>query len=236
VAARTVDELRAHLLAVGPSVRGDPGELVDVVDTIIAEIFADVEAAIYTLHARRYIETADGSWLEEHGSERNISRFRDESDASYSTRIRAVLDQVTKPAILEQVDAILVVGTSRMEEWLTDSMYVDIQDRRGFSGMTSTHGQPRGFTLFISEQLAARSSRGFALDVPADPFKAAGTGVNHTFAGDGPGDDTTQAAQTMFADGENPPGGDIYAQIYRLTDRIRAGGLGPPPHFIVEFE
>jgi len=234
VAARTPDELRAHLSAVGPSIRGaEVGELFDVIDTILVEIFGEVEAAIYSLHARRYILQADASWLDEHGSERNTTRFADETDEDYAPRIQAVEDEVTKPAILAQLDAILNVGTSRMEEWLPDTMFTDIQDRRGFADMATPHGQPRGFTVFIEEQLPSRSSRGFALDVPADPFKAAGTGVNHTFAGDST-DTLAKAANTMFADSEEPSGGDIYAQIYRLIDRIRAGGLGPPPHFMVE--
>jgi len=237
MAARTEDELRAHLIAIGPSIRTDPQELADAIDTVIASIFSDVEGAIYTLHARRFIETADGSWLDEHGSERNIARHRDESDESYSARIRSILDEVTKPAILAQVDAILLVGTARMEEWVIDGMFTDILDRRGFSDMATVHGELRGFTVYISEQLPSRSARGFALDSPADPFQAAGTGVNHTFAADVyPNDSSAQAANLMFADTEEPTQGDIYSQIYRLIDRIRAGGLGPPEHFMVEIE
>jgi hypothetical protein len=235
VAARTEDELRAHLASVGPSIIAAPAELVDAVETILAAIFSEAEAAIYSLHARRYIRQSDGSWLDMHGAERGVLRFEDESDGDYKVRVATIGDAVTKPAILARVDEALLVGTSRMDEWPIDGMFTDIQDRRGFADTTTVHGEDRGFTVYIAEQLAARSSRGFALDVPADPFKAVGTGVNHTFAGD-PTDTVGEAAHTMFADGVNPTRGAIYAEIYQLIDRLRAGGLGPPPHFTVEIE
>jgi len=242
---RTAAAIEIHIDDLGPSVICNPQELHRAVTAAIAAITAEVEAVVFTMHSRRFICEADGPWLDVHGDERSVLRIGGEVDADYAQRLKAPEDKLTRPAILGAVNEILDVGTARMEEWFEQSCYSDIQDTRGFSETCSTHSELRGFTIYISAQTQSTSDRAFAL--LGDPFLAtpivgAPSGT-HCFAGD----DAMNASKPelplnaalevySYADDINPAAGAIYPRIWNEINRLRAGGLGPSPHFSVEIE
>lgn len=225
---RDVATLLDHIRSIGPGFRDTDADLAVALDTVTATIMAEIEAAIHTLHARTFILEADGDYLDEHGQERSVPRLQDEIDDDYVHRVKLIEEKLTRPAILAHVDAILAVGTASMEEWLPDGAFTDILAIQGFTETSHTHGGIRGFTVYIEPQIEATADRGFALDEPADPFEAP-EDVFHTFAG-------TDAEPTVsaFADGTDLTPSSIYPTIWNEIDRLRAGGLGPFPHFRVE--
>ena len=209
--ARSEDELRDHYLELGPGFIAEPDEVLDAAIRIAVSMLARIEAAGETLHARTFIDEADGAWLDQHGEERSILRLEGESDEAYRPRVKRIEDKVTKPAILAAVDAILRVGTSRMEEHLADGAYSDFPGPQGFADHAVTYDSIRRFTVFIAEQFARRNDTAYAL-----PGTIIGT---LSFAGTDAEPDVS-----AFADGVEAVGGDIYARIWAEIDRMRAAG------------
>lgn len=239
---RTAQEVEDHLDALGPVIICNPQEIHRAITANIAAILAELEAIVFTMHSRRFICEADGEWLDAHGLERSVPRIPGEVDADYAIRIKNIEDRLTRPVILAAVDVLLNVGTSRMEEWFEESCYSDIQDTRGFTETCATHSELRGFTVFIQLQVQTNSNRCFPLDVPEVPLVGTPTGT-HCFVGT----DAQDASQPglpinaslgvyAYADGVAPVAGEIYPRIRAEVDRLRAGGLGPFPHFIVQIE
>lgn len=99
-----------------------------------------IDAAMSSWHRMTYLETAEGVWLDQHGSDRGVARQGGESDDSYRARLRTIDDAVTPAAILAVVNAILaaagVVGTAGLVELPRDGLYLGTSTTaiRGFLG------------------------------------------------------------------------------------------------------
>jgi hypothetical protein len=219
--ARDEQALRDHYLEDGPGFIQEPDELLDAQIRTVAAIMARIEAAIETLHGRTFITTADGAWLDQHGTERGILRFDGESDADYRARIQLIEDQVTKPAILAAVDAILQVGTAELEEHGSDGLWLS----RGaiaeaFLGQRLYRGTPPWFSVYIQQQVESKSDTAFLI-------RSGASGTLSFLT-------RTSAAWdvSMFLDGQDPAPSDIYRRIYETIERLRAAGVS----FRVEIE
>ena len=204
--ARNEQELRDHYLELGPGFIAEPDEVLDATIRIAVSMLARIEAAGETLHARTFIDLADGAWLDQHGKERSVLRLEGETDAAYRPRVKQIEDKVTRPAILAAVDAILLVGTSRMEEHLADGAYSDFPGLQGYADHAVTYDAIRSFTVFISEQLQRRNDTAYAL-----PGTTIGT---LSYAGT-----DADANVSAFADGVEAVAGDIYSRIWSEIGR-----------------
>lgn len=63
-----------------------------------------------------FICTAEGGFLDEHGSERNIARSPGEIDLQYSERVKNIINSTSCPEIKRIVDALLDVGEATIVE------------------------------------------------------------------------------------------------------------------------
>jgi hypothetical protein len=212
--ARTEQELRDHYLALGPGVLQEPEELLDTQIRVVAAIIAEIEAAIETQHARTFLDTADGSWLDQHGIERGVLRYDAESDDDYRVRVKLIEDAVTPVAIVAAVNLLLVEGTCILREHLGDGAFVDFPGWQGFAGMAATYDGIRSFTIIIEEQIPSRADRAYALPGGV-------TIEQQSYVGD----DGSLPDVTAFADGVDAVPGDIYRRIYQAIDRLRAAGV-----------
>lgn len=66
--------------------------------------------------AQTYITRADAPFLDAHGDERNVERLPSESNLTYSTRIRNIVNQSNLPDLKSLVDAVLIAGESTFFE------------------------------------------------------------------------------------------------------------------------
>jgi hypothetical protein len=212
--ARTEQELRDHYLALGPGFLQEPEELLDAQIRLVAAIFAEIEAAIDTFHARTFLDTADGSWLDQHGIERGVLRYDAESDTDLRVRVKLIEEKLTPVAIVTAVDALLAVGTCILREHLGDGAFSDFPGPQGYAGMGVTYDGIRAFTVLIEAQLSTRADRAYALP-------AATTIGTQSSAGD----DGSIPDVTAFADGVDLVPSDIYGRIYQAIDRLHAGGV-----------
>jgi len=218
--ARDEQALRDHYLEIGPAFLCEPDEVLDATIRMVAAIMARIEVAGETLHGRTFIDEADGDWLDQHGSERSIFRLEGESDDLYRERVKRIEDRVTKPAILEAVDRLLIAGTSRMVECLADSGFSDFPGPQGYADASQTTEGLRCFRIYILAQLLSRSDTAYTLP--------GGTSIGTIgFSGT-----DSEADVSAFADGDSVVSGDIYRRIWEEIDRLRAGGIG----FSVEIE
>lgn len=71
------------------------------------------DAAIENLISQTYIDDAVGEFLDLHGLDRNVSRYENESDLSYATRIKgsSLQSQCDKFALIALVNKVLIRGT-----------------------------------------------------------------------------------------------------------------------------
>jgi hypothetical protein len=217
---RDVEALRDQLLRLGPWWLRDPEEVMDAVLRAAAAQLSQVEGAIETLHDRTLIGRADASWLDEHGVERTRYRAPGESDDLYRERIRAWPDAVTKPAILAAVNAVLVVGEARIEEWLPDGTFLcgtGSGKTKSFLGNTVLFGQRRGFTVYIPHQAPATHDTFFVASATSSSprgFLVLDTGDGHS-----PED------RGSFLDNalETPSG--VYARVMQVLRSTKAAGI-----------
>ena len=217
---RTQAEIRAQLLRISPWWLREPEPVTDAILMGIAAAFERVEGAIERLFDRTMIDEADASWLDQHGLER--ARFRSrplEPDETYRPRIKGWPDAVTKPAILAAVDAVLVVGTARMEEWLPDGPFAcdtGSVDASGFAGVFAYAGR-RGFTIYIERQ--AESTNDTAWSVPA------GAGSIESFTVLDTGDGHYDEDPGSFSDRSNLEPSAVYGRVIDVINQTKAAGV-----------
>jgi hypothetical protein len=212
--ARSEQELRDHYLALAPGFLQEPEELLDAQIRLLAAMFAEVGSAIETQHARTLIGSADGSWLDQHGIERGVLRYEDETDDAYRARVKLLEDAVTPVAITAAVDALLEVGTCTLREHLGDGAFAGFPGWQGFADMAVTYDGLRAFTILISQQLSNMAHRAYALP-------ASTTIGQQSFVGN----DGSKPTVTAFVDAEDPVPDDIYRRIYEAVDRLHAAGV-----------
>jgi len=193
---RTVAQLEKELLRLLPS------QYQRLRDLLIAYpgVFREVELSTEEFVDAATIGGADGIWLTLLAQGYGVPRAPSEADASVRARLRNVERQVTRDAILEAVEAILVAyGTSgaRMVEWFEQPFADNQEEEHAWADISYVSGGPNTFLIFVPlvETLSALDS--FA-DLAWTDFA--------DFAGE---------------DGESP----MYAAIISEVERIRAAGI-----------
>jgi hypothetical protein len=85
----------------------------------MAAVLEKLELSLDSHYNETFITLAEGAYLDEHGSERNVLRNTGELDhPSYDYRIRNIVNTTNCPAIKAAVDALLQVGTCTIvEDW-----------------------------------------------------------------------------------------------------------------------
>lgn len=84
----------------------------------MAAVLEKLELSLDDHIKETFIIQANGAYLDEHGSERNVARNSLELDSTYSNRIRNIVNTTNLPAIKAAVDALLEVGESTIhEDW-----------------------------------------------------------------------------------------------------------------------
>lgn len=223
---RTLGDIRDQLLRISPWWLREPENGTDAVLRGMAAAFERVEGSIETLFARTFIDRADASWLDEHGNERSRPRVRranpanDESDDLYRPRIKGWPDAVTRPAVLAAVNAVLVIGEARIEEWLPDSAFacptgsIDIS---AFAGECTAFSSRRGFSLYIEPQAASTNDTAWAV--------SNGAGSLESFAVQNTGDGSYPDDPGTFADRSNLEWSGVYALVIETIKRTKAAGV-----------
>lgn len=82
----------------------------------LAKVLADMEVVLDDHIMETFIAQASGSFLDEHGIERNLTRLINEMDSQFSVRIRNLTNSTNKPAIKQIVDGLLEVGEATILE------------------------------------------------------------------------------------------------------------------------
>ena len=223
--ARGAEELYQQLLRHGPSWLCESEDVMVAMLAAFAQVFGRIECAVDTMHARTFVQEADGSWLDQHGLERSIPRGAGELDAAYRARLAGIGDAVTKPAILAAVDALLDVGTASMEEHRRDAAYavpngvtVNLQE---FAGVGRSYEAVRCFTLIIPDQAPEPKHTAFAapngtLNDDTRTFAWAESEAGNTWLVDADG---------AYADPKGLNPSDVYAQVFDAVDRLKAAGV-----------
>jgi len=211
---RTADAIRQQIRDLGPWWLRDAAEVEDAIFQAFAKVFERIEAAEQTLFDRTFIGLADGSWLDQHGQEREISRLTGESDAGYRPRIQTIEDKVTIPAVVAGVNAVLLVGVATLEEHQQDGFYLTNAGSvspSGFLDNGTLYEGSRCFTVTIQHQLVGTNDTAFLTE--------SGSGAVESFMVETPG------ANGTFLDATDPARGDVYSDIFNEIDRLRAAGV-----------
>lgn len=219
--ARSEVEIRAQLLRHGPWWLCEPEDVLDAIVRAIAAQLARAEGAVDSLHDRTFIDLADGSWLDQHGRERGVPRFTEETDTAYRPRVKAIEDKVTRTSILAAVDAVLLEGTSLMEEHTPDAAYAvpngtDV-NKQGYAGVGRAYDDQKCFTIIIEPQRPDPKDTSFAApngsfdDYRSFSWEDAESGA-YPQPGSYPEPDQLNAAE-------------IYSRVFREIDRLRAAGV-----------
>lgn len=219
--ARDVEALRSQVLRNAPWWLQEPAENADALVRMIAAQLARCEESIETLFDRTFLTRAVESWLDEHGRERSRPRLPNESDDAYRDRLRTWPDAVTRPAILAAVDAVLLVGTARMEEWLTDSPFACAEgsgDESAFAGNCTTFSSRRGFTIYIARQTSDGNETAWAIAEGADTVES--------FAVEDTGDGVSPDDPGTFADSGRSVQSPVYERLIDTINALKAAGMG----------
>jgi len=159
------------------------------------------ESTIDTLRDLSTVELGTGMWLTLHAHGLGIKRATGESDESLRIRLRAVEDQLTKPAIKAAVDRLIAPDECQIIEWY-DQPYLDSETDEGAwldcSGCWLSGG-PRSFLVVIPRQETGFSWGNSYLD-----------------------SDLYLDIEAYLADGPEDP---VYAAIINEVERIRAAGV-----------
>lgn len=114
----------------------------------IGAAFALAEAANEDMAAALAIGSAEGKWLELIGRGLGLTRQADETDAAFRTRLRTPPGGVTRPGILEAVNALLAsygADDAIMVEWWEDGY----SDYRAYADYVNTIDPYNRFLLIV---------------------------------------------------------------------------------------
>lgn len=218
--ARDQDAIRRQVLKNAPWWLQEPGEVADAAIRMIAAQLERVEASIETLFDRTFLERAEATWLDEHGRERSRYRRPDETDDAYRDRIRSWPDAVTRPAVLAGVDAVLEIGTARMEEWLPDGPFscaAGSGDTSGFVDLCNSFTGRRGFTIYIERQVPDGNDTAWSIE--------AGSGTVESFAVEDTGDGVYPDDPGTFCDRGEPNLSPVYERLIDTINALKAAGV-----------
>jgi hypothetical protein len=195
--ARTTDEVLAQLRKLLPAHYASAEALL----AGFAAALGLAEVALDTLRDLATVEDGTGMWLTLQAHGYGLRRATGETDESLRIRLRAVEDQVTRPAIKAAVDRLIAPDECQIIEWF-DQPYLDDEGETGAwldcSGCWVSGG-PQSFLVVVPMQ-----STGFA-------------------SGDGYLDSTLYLdVESYLAEGPEDP---AYAAIINEVERIRAAGV-----------
>lgn len=192
--ARTTEELLTQLRKLLPG----HYEQAEALLAGFAAAMQLTEATIDTLRDLATIEDGTGMWLTLQAHGYGILRASGESDESLRIRLRAVEDQVTRPAIEAAVNRLIAPDVCRIVEWF-DGPYLDSGLWLDCSGAWLSGG-PQSFLVVIPRQGSGFSWGDSYLD-------------NELYL-DNEG--------AYLAEGPEDP---VYAAIINEVERIRAAGV-----------
>lgn len=89
----------------------------------LAKLLSGMDTEIRAQINETFISQAIALTLDLHGSERGVTRLTDETDASYSLRIRRITSKTDKQSIKDTVDALLRLGECQLLEPPQDGPY-----------------------------------------------------------------------------------------------------------------
>ena len=117
----------------------------------IAKLLTEAQNNVDTIASQTFISEAEGSSLDLHGSERDVARVAEELDPSYAIRIRNFTNYSNKVSIKTLVDALLIMGTSTINE---DFNSVVFADRESFTdrGQLLFESILNSFTIVVDNQ------------------------------------------------------------------------------------
>ena len=120
----------------------------------MAMVLAKLECELENHIKETYICQAEGGYLDEHGLERNLTRFINELDTTFSQRIKNITNTTSCPTLKEIVDALLDVGESTIvEDWNVGLFF----NREGFYNRGDVLIDPlyNAFTIIVDKQVHA---------------------------------------------------------------------------------
>jgi len=94
----------------------------------MAAVLERMDSVLGEHFAETFITQAMQGYLDEHGIERNLTRYTNELNSHFADRIRNITNTTNKPAIKAIVDALLDVGTSTIVEDFESGVFFNTED------------------------------------------------------------------------------------------------------------
>lgn len=89
----------------------------------LAKVFSEIEVVLGNHFTETFICESHGAFMDEHGLERNITRFLNELDVTLCERIRNIVNTVNCPSLKGLVDGLLQVGEASIVDDFEASRY-----------------------------------------------------------------------------------------------------------------
>lgn len=105
--------------------QGEEGGINEAVFYGIAAMFEKLEIELDNHIKETYICQAEGAYLNEHGSERNLTRNTGEINANFADRIKNITNTTSCEEIKRVVDALLPVGEAVIQEDGENALFLD---------------------------------------------------------------------------------------------------------------
>lgn len=123
----------------------------------MARILNEVHVMADNHLAETFIDDAEGLYLEQHGSERNIKRRPGETDSAYRIRIKQIRNGSNCPDLKTLVDSYLIVGQSQIIENADQTNFLD---REGFLNRNVVNFPVtyNAYTVIVDKQIPSRET------------------------------------------------------------------------------
>lgn len=120
----------------------------------VAKVLSECQADVENQQMQTFILKAGMPWLDLHGNERSVERMTGELDPQYALRVRvkSLLSQLSRPAILKIVNDLLIQGYATMREDFEGSIFCD---RSEFVNRGAIVIQPieNTYTILVDKQI-----------------------------------------------------------------------------------
>lgn len=149
----------------------------------LADLLSKLQTEMEEHKAETYILTSSAPQLDLHGAERTTARITSELDGSYKVRIQSLANKVSKPALKQIVDQLLLVGECTIIEDWEGSTYFNRENffNRGSLILDLLHNtftvlfdnqRPQPFAYFDREDFFNRETYMTSLTTPTAFFDA----------------------------------------------------------------
>lgn len=121
----------------------------------MAAALREVDLTLDEHFTETFICSATGGYLDEHGSERNVTRNSGELDPQYAQRIKNIVNTTSCSIIKQLVDGLLDVGEATILEDFDAALYFDRED--GFYNRGDLYIDPlyNVFSIIVDNQVHA---------------------------------------------------------------------------------